>query len=127
MRNITDNARTSYTRLLDTLKGKGTHQHIVSAMETILSDNHTKNGTARDWFEAHHNQPVDTIQVQALGPVFSPLGRVVDAESYKGKVTFNNASARDYGGLTVLHASDNVLFVSYNFNGDSYALYVVSE
>lgn len=83
--------------------------------------NHKPRGTVKAWFAEHHAEIVDTVQVQP-SKAWAPLNRSINSESFSGKVLLDG-SAREYAGMKVLHADDDMLFASYEFGGTCYVLY----
>ena len=76
-------------------------------------------GTMRAWMEAHHGDIVTTVQVNRdTGQAWSPTGRTVDA-TRAGSVQLSG-STRDYKGMRVLHATDDVLIVSDSWHVIAY-------
>lgn len=76
-------------------------------------------GSMRAWMEAHNGATVTTVQVHRdNGQAWSPTGRTVDA-SRAGSVRLDG-STRDYRGMRVLHATDDVLIVSDSWHVIAY-------
>lgn len=76
-------------------------------------------GTMRAWMEAHNGDVVTTVQVHRdNGQAWSPTGRTVDA-TRAGSVQLSG-SIRDYRGMRVLHATDDVLIVSDSWHVIAY-------
>lgn len=69
----------------------------------------SKGGTMRKWMTERHGRKVTTIQVTDY-TVWAPTGRMIDADTYAGRVLLNGSS-REYAGLKVLHSGDRVLIV----------------
>lgn len=76
--------------------------------------------TMAQWCRDHHGQAVHTIQIDNnTGSVWSPLGRVLDAQSYATKALFDD-SARDYAKMRVLAASSDALIVADDWHTIAY-------
>ena len=76
-------------------------------------------GTMRSWFQSHHGDRVDTLQINTADALsdggvpnaWATLNRVIDAHSRATSVRFDE-SIRDYRGMTVLAAGPDSLVVA---------------
>lgn len=106
-------------------RSKGATGAWINTLETLADPiRRTKTGTVKAWFKAHHGLKVDTIQSQPSG-LFLPSGRTINANHRSGAVTLDG-SVRDYAGCTVLHADESTLLISYDFNGESWAMFTLT-